>query len=68
MPEPLLLVEDLRVDVDGVPACDGLTLRTSGDRVLVLGAPRAFYEAVCGVRPVVRGVTERPIAPTGQRL
>lgn len=55
MPEPLLLVEDLRVDVDGVPACDGLTLRTSGDRVLVLGAPRAFYEAVCGVRPVVRG-------------
>jgi ABC-2 type transport system ATP-binding protein len=48
-------IEDLRVDVDGVPACDGLTLRTTGDRVLVLGAPRALFEATCGLRPVVRG-------------
>jgi ABC-2 type transport system ATP-binding protein len=55
VPELLLLVEDLRVDVDGVPACDGLTLRTSGDRVLVLGAPRSLFEATCGLRPVVRG-------------
>lgn len=53
--EPLLAVEDLRVDVDGLPACDGLTLRTSGERVLVLGAPRALFEAACGVRPVMRG-------------
>ena len=53
--EPLLLIEDLRVDVDGVPACDGLTLRTAGDRVLVLGAPRSLYEAMCGLRPVIRG-------------
>lgn len=53
--EPLLAVEDLRVDVDGVPACDGLTARTSGERVLVLGAPRALFEATCGLRPVVRG-------------
>lgn len=55
MPEPLLHVEDLRVDVDGVPACDGLTLRTTGDRVVVLGAPRALFEATSGRRPVVRG-------------
>jgi ABC-type cobalamin/Fe3+-siderophores transport system ATPase subunit len=55
VPEPLLHVEDLRVDVDGVPACDGLTARTTGDRVVVLGAPRALYEATCGRRPVVRG-------------
>ena len=53
--EPLLVVEDLRVDVEDVPACDGLTLRTRGDRVLVLGAPRALQEAICGTRPVVRG-------------
>lgn len=53
--EPLLVVEDLRVDVDDVPACDGLTLQSKGDRALVLGAPRALYEAICGTRPVVRG-------------
>lgn len=54
--EPLLKVEDLRVDVDGVPACDGLTLQTRGERVLVLGAPRVVFEATCGLRPVVRGL------------
>ncbi|MDB4937560.1 MAG: transporter related protein [Labilithrix sp.] len=56
MTEPLLRVEDLRVDIDGVPTCDGLTMRTAGERVLVLGGPRALYEATCGLRPVVRGV------------
>ncbi len=55
MPEPLLHVEDLRIDVDGVPACDGLTARTSGDRVVILGAPRALFEATTARRPVVRG-------------
>jgi len=53
--EPLLHVEDLRIDVDGVPAVDGLTARTSGDRVVVLGAPRALFEATAGRRRVVRG-------------
>ena len=53
--EPLLVVSDLRVDVDGVPSCDGLTLRASGDRLLVLGAPRSLFEATCGRRPVMRG-------------
>jgi ABC-type multidrug transport system ATPase subunit len=54
-PSLLLLVEDLRVDVDGVPAVDGLTARASGDRALVLGAPRALFEAASGLRPVARG-------------
>jgi ABC-2 type transport system ATP-binding protein len=54
--EPLLKVEDLRVDVDGVPACDGLTLQTRGDHVLVLGAPRVVFEATCALRPVMRGL------------
>jgi ABC-type multidrug transport system ATPase subunit len=54
--EPLLKIEDLRVDIDGVPACDGLTLQTRGERVLVLGAPRVVFEASCGLRPVMRGL------------
>jgi ABC-2 type transport system ATP-binding protein len=54
--EPLLQIEDLRVDVDDVPACDGLTLQTRGDRVLVLGAPRVVFEATCALRPVMRGL------------
>jgi ABC-2 type transport system ATP-binding protein len=60
----LLVTEDLRVDVDGVPAVDGLTLRTSAERVLVLGAPRALFEAAVGLRAVVRGrLHVRDVAP-----
>ena len=55
MTDALILAEDLRVDVDGVPACDGLTLRTSGERVLLLGAPHALFEALAGIRPIKRG-------------
>ena len=54
--EPLLKIEDLRVDVDGVPTCDGLTLQSRGERVLVLGAPRVVFEATCALRPVMRGL------------
>ena len=51
----LLSAEDVRIDIDGVPACDGLTFRTTGERVLVLGAPRALALAAAGVLPVSRG-------------
>lgn len=54
-PAPLVFAEDLRVDVDGEPAIDGLTLQSSGERVLVLGAPNALFEALTGVRAVRRG-------------
>ena len=54
-PEPLLVANDLRVDVDGLPACDGISLRTTGEHVLVLGAPRALFDAVIGLASVVRG-------------
>jgi ABC-2 type transport system ATP-binding protein len=54
-PEPLLRVDDLRLDVAGVPVCDGLTFVTKGDHVLVLGAPRALFLASAGLLPVVRG-------------
>lgn len=53
--EALLVASDLRVDVDDVPACDGLDLRTTGQRVLVLGAPRALFEAASGQRSAARG-------------
>jgi ABC-type multidrug transport system ATPase subunit len=51
----LFEVNAARVDVDGVPAVDGLSLATTGDRVLVLGAARALFEAASGVRRIARG-------------
>lgn len=54
-PEPVLVAEDVRIDVDGVPACDGLTFRTKGEHVLVLGAPRALFDGVTGLLDVLRG-------------
>lgn len=51
----LIVAEDLRIDVDGVPVCDGLTFETRGQSELILAAPRALFEALAGLRPVVRG-------------
>src|ERR1700722_1964053 len=51
----LLSASSVRVDVDGVPALDGLSLATTGDKVLVLGAARALFEAAAGLRSVLRG-------------
>lgn len=51
----LLAADDVRIDVDGVPACDGLGFETRGSHVLLLGAPRALFEATSGLTPVVRG-------------
>jgi ABC-type multidrug transport system ATPase subunit len=52
---PLLTTSNLRVDVEGVPAIDGLSMATTCDRVLVLGAARALFEAAAGMRPVSGG-------------
>ncbi|AKU96603.1 ABC transporter related protein [Labilithrix luteola] len=57
-PSALLVAEDLRIDEGGFPACDGLALETAGERVLVLGAPRALLLASCGLLPVARGRLE----------
>jgi ABC-type multidrug transport system ATPase subunit len=43
------------VDVGGTSAVDGLTLATTGERVLVLGAARALFEAAVGVRAIAHG-------------
>jgi ABC-type multidrug transport system ATPase subunit len=45
----------LRVDVAGMPAVDRLSFTSGGDRVLVLGAARALFEAAAGLRPIMRG-------------
>ena len=55
LPAPLLAAAGARIDVAGSPAIDGLTLATTGEHVLVLGAARALFEAAAGLRPVARG-------------
>ncbi len=43
------------MDVGGTSALDGLSLLSTGDRVLVLGASRALFEAAAGLRTRARG-------------
>lgn len=51
----MLEVVRARIDVDGKPAVEGLSFATTGERVLVLGAARALFEAAAGMRPVAHG-------------
>jgi len=53
--DPLLAASSLRIDVHGVPAIDGLVVTSTGERVLVIGAARALFEAAAGLRAVARG-------------
>lgn len=55
MTESLLEANEIRVDVAGVPQIEGLTLRATGEHVLVLGAARALFEAASGLRLPARG-------------
>jgi ABC-type multidrug transport system ATPase subunit len=54
---PLLATDDLRIDVGGVAAIDGLAMATGQDveRVVVIGAPRALFDATCGLVKPSRG-------------
>ena len=52
---PLLSAQAIRIDVDGIPAIDGLSFETTAKRVLVLGASRALFEGAAGIRPISRG-------------
>jgi ABC-type multidrug transport system ATPase subunit len=51
----LLETTTLRVDIAGVPCVDGLSMVTTGDHVIVLGAPTGLFEAVSGMRKVTCG-------------
>jgi ABC-type taurine transport system ATPase subunit len=53
--EALLATNSVRIDVAGFPAIDGLSLVTTGDRLLVLGAAPALFQAAAGVLPIQRG-------------
>jgi ABC-type multidrug transport system ATPase subunit len=68
--QPLLAAESLRVDVARSPAVDGLSLSSTGERILVLGAARAFFEACAGIRATTRGELrvsgQRPIEAVHQ--
>ncbi len=50
--ETLLEARALRIDTDGVPDVDGLSFASStkrGERAIVLGAPRALFDAAAGL-------------------
>jgi hypothetical protein len=51
----LLETKDARIDVGGVPQIEGLSLGTSTEHVLLLGAARALFEVASGIREVARG-------------
>ncbi len=71
MVAPLIEFLRARIDVDGVPAVDGLSLTASGDHVAVLGGARVLFEAACGMRVPShgevrsRGVPARAAARSG---
>jgi ABC-type multidrug transport system ATPase subunit len=65
---PLLATKDLRIDVRGVAAIDGLTLESEHDRVIVIGAPRALFEAACGTVRPARGSIAVQGLPSPQAL
>jgi ABC-type multidrug transport system ATPase subunit len=68
---PLVELSRARIDVEGVPAVDGLSLTTSGDQVVILGGAKVLFEAVSGTRTPshgevrVRGVAARRAARSG---
>ena len=68
IPDPVLLASDVRVDVDGVPGCEGLSFRTKGEHVLVLGAPSALFRATVGLLPVTRGTLTIRGAPSDEAV
>jgi len=53
--QPILAAAHVRVDVAGLPAVDRLSFTSRGDRVLVLGAARALFEAAAALRPSMAG-------------
>ncbi len=53
--ESLLAASSVRLDAAGVPVVDGLDVTLQGERVVVLGAPRALFEAAAGLRGVAHG-------------
>ncbi|HEY1959838.1 MAG TPA: hypothetical protein VGH28_29715 [Polyangiaceae bacterium] len=53
--EPIFRAENVRIDAGGSPAIERLTFASSGSNVAFVGAPRALFEAACGLRAVTSG-------------
>ncbi len=53
--EPLLRADGVRIDDAGGPTVEQLVMSTTGSSVAIVGAPRALFEAACGVREVTAG-------------
>jgi ABC-type multidrug transport system ATPase subunit len=53
--QPILVADNVRVDVAGVPVVERLSFASAGRRVLVLGAARALFEAAAGQRACAQG-------------
>jgi ABC-type multidrug transport system ATPase subunit len=51
----VLTIEDMRVDVGGVPDTDGLTLRSEARHLVILGGGRGLFEALGGTSSLQRG-------------
>ncbi len=71
MGAPLLELVQARIDVEGLPAVDGLSFSTSEERVVILGGARVLFEAASGMRVPshgeirARGVAARNAARSG---
>lgn len=55
MSQPLLELDDVRIDLEGRCVLESMTLSTSGDRVGLLGSGRFILEALAGAADVVEG-------------
>jgi ABC-type multidrug transport system ATPase subunit len=51
----VLEADNVRIDAGGVPVIEQLSAQTTESNVVVLGAPRALFEACSGTRPVRSG-------------
>jgi ABC-2 type transport system ATP-binding protein len=52
---PLLELVRARIDVEGVPAVDGMSLTANEDRAVILGGARVLFEAASGIRVPCHG-------------
>jgi ABC-type multidrug transport system ATPase subunit len=47
--------DNVRIDAGGLPVIEQLSVKTTGNNVVVLGAPRVLFEACAGTRAVTSG-------------
>jgi ABC-type multidrug transport system ATPase subunit len=51
----LIVLTEVRIESNGVPVVDSMSLSSKGDWILVLSGPRALFEAISGLRRSRRG-------------